>query len=346
MELFRPNLAQLKRECNHYREIVEKTYSGLTGQQAYDLAYYDNLETSDPLGRCPYYRGTDQRDFFIPRLRGMLEKLPDTVRIGDFGAGDGQTTAMALDALPGKAVIDLIEPSPAIKTYEAYIATKRNLSLGKSIQAEIGKSNSPDAFLTIPDNSLDIALCIHAIYFFNIVTGVQSMYRKLKPGASLFMVFADEIRSTTGRAVTGYFDGIGRSDIAEEHRMIFNERARLLGSNTTPRNLVSIIEDNFGRAPDLTVEHAPSRFYGDKFGDMAGFGIISVLPFFELTDQQSSQTNPFSTNKVLSVLEALRDYPEDFDLGIVNEPENPRHGMWTTTQPQMIVTITKPPGLE
>src|SRR3954466_1005293 len=192
MELFRPNLAQLKRECNHYREIVEKTYSGLTGQQAYDLAYYNNLETSDPLGRCPYYRGTDQRDFFIPRLRGMLEKLPDTARIGDFGAGDGQTTAMALDALPGKAVIDLIEPSPAIKTYETYIATKRNLSLGKSIQAEIGKSNSLDALLTIPDNSLHIALCIHAIYFFDIVAGVQSMYRKLNPGASLFVVFADE----------------------------------------------------------------------------------------------------------------------------------------------------------
>src|SRR3954467_4491524 len=39
MELSRPDSAQLKREFNHYREIVEKTYSGLTGQQAYDLAY-------------------------------------------------------------------------------------------------------------------------------------------------------------------------------------------------------------------------------------------------------------------------------------------------------------------
>ncbi|HYX47077.1 MAG TPA: hypothetical protein VE820_09690, partial [Sphingomicrobium sp.] len=107
-----------------------------------------------------------------------------------------------------------------------------------------------------------------------------------------------------------------------------------------------IIENNFGRAPDLTVEHAPSRFYGDKFGNMAGFGIISILPFYESTSQHGSQTNSFSPSKVLSVLEALRDYPEDFDLGIVNEPANPRHGMWTTTQPQMIVIITKPPEME
>jgi hypothetical protein len=52
MELFRPTAEQLKREFAHYREIVARTYSGLTDQQAYDLAYYDNLETHDPLGRA------------------------------------------------------------------------------------------------------------------------------------------------------------------------------------------------------------------------------------------------------------------------------------------------------
>jgi hypothetical protein len=46
----------------------------------------------------------------------------------------------------------------------------------------------------------------------------------------------------------------------------------------------------------------------------------------------------------LTVLEALKDSPDDFDLGVVDEPTNPRHGMWTTVQPQKIVTITKPLG--
>src|SRR3954465_11474679 len=76
MELSPPNPAQLQREFNHYREAVEKTYSGLTGQQAYDLAYYDNLETSDPLGRCPYYRGTDQRDFSYLACEECLKSCP------------------------------------------------------------------------------------------------------------------------------------------------------------------------------------------------------------------------------------------------------------------------------
>ena len=345
MELFRPTAEQLRREFAHYREIVARTYSGLTDQQAYDLAFYDNLETHDPLGRLPYYRGTDQRDFFVPRLREMFAKLPDNVRIGDFGAGDGQTTAMALDALPGKAVIDIIEPSPAIKTYEAYISTTENLSLGKSIQTEIGKLNSVNPLLTIPDESLDMALCVHSIYFFDIVAGIQSMYRKLKPDASLFVVFADEARCTTGRAITGYFNSIGRRDVAEEHRRVFDERVQLLGSDSRHHNIASIIEENFGHAPALTVEDAPSRFYADKFGNMAAFGMVTGLPFFEPKDQvRKPQNASFNTDKVLTVLEALKDSPDDFDLGVVDEPTNPRHGMWTTVQPQKIVTITKPLG--
>jgi SAM-dependent methyltransferase len=337
-ELCRPAAELLSQEFDHYRGIVESAYSGLTPQQAYDLAYYNNLETRDPLDRCPYYRGTDQRDFFIPALKRLFKQLPAEARIGDFGAGDGQTTAMALDALRGKAIIDIIEPSPAIKKYETYIAATENLALGMSIQAPIGKSNASDDLLTIPDNSLDVVLCIHAIYFFDIATGVQSMYRCLKPGASLFVVFADETKGTTGRAVTGYFNRIGRHDVAEEHQAVFNERVRLLSSNSAHRNIVSIIEESYGHSPLLTVEHAPSRFYGDKFGDMAGFGLLTGLPFFEPKDPI------FNTEKVLSVLKDLKDYPRDFDLGVVDDPANPRHGMWTTAQPQKIITITKPPG--
>ncbi len=219
------------------------------------------------------------------------------------------------------------------------------MSLGKSIQTEIGKLNSVNPLLAIPDDSLDMALCIHAIYFFNIAAGIQSIYRKLKPNASLFVVFADEARSTSGRAITGYFNSIGRSDVAEEHRRVFDERVRLLGADSTYHNMESIIEKNFGHAPAMTVEDAPSRFYADKFGNMAAFGMVSGLPFFEPKDQvRMPQSVFFNTDKVLTVLEALRDSPDDFDLGVVDEPTNPRHGMWTTAQPQKIVTITKPFG--
>ncbi|HEY8097062.1 MAG TPA: hypothetical protein VIE65_13345, partial [Methylobacter sp.] len=213
------------------------------------------------------------------------------------------------------------------------------------IQTEIGKLNSVNPWLTIPDDSLDMELCIHAIYFFNIEAGIQTMYRKLKPNASLFVVFADEARSTTGRAITGYFNSIGRSDVAEEHRRVFDERVQLLGSESTYHNMKSIIEENFGHAPVMTVEDAPSRFYADKFGNMAGFGMVSGLPFFEPQDQVRMPQNVFfNTDKVLTVLEALRDSPDDFDLGVVDETTNPRHGMWTTAQPQKVITITKPSG--
>jgi SAM-dependent methyltransferase len=337
-ELRRPTAELLTREFNHYCSLVEYAYSGLTPQQAYDLAYYNHMETKDPLGRCPYYRGTDQRDFFIPALKRLFEQLPAQARIGDFGAGDGQTTAMALDAVPGKAIIDIIEPGPAIKRYETYITATANLAVGISIQAPIGKFDASDGLLTIPDNSLDVVLCIHAIYFFDLATGVQSMYRCLKPGSSLFVVFSDEKNGTTGRAVTGYFNRIGRHDVAKRHQAVFNERVQLLSSNTAHRNIASIIEESYGHSPLLTMVDAPSRFYGDKFGDMAGFGLLTGS-FFEPEDQT------FNTEKVLSVLKDLRDAPQDFDLGIIDNPANPRHGMWTTAQPQKIITITKPPSL-
>ncbi|CAM5999578.1 unnamed protein product [Sphagnum balticum] len=280
MKIYKPGTERLQYEYNHYREIVLRTYSGLSNQQAYDLAYYDNLETIDTLGRCPYYRGTDQRDYFIPRLQEIFKKLPANARIGDFGAGDGQTASMAFGALSGNAVVDIIEPGPAIKKYEAYINTTKNLKVGHAIQGAIG------------------------------------------------------------RAVTGYFKGIGRADIARKHRDVFERRVQLLDSIASEQSFTTIIAAKLGALATIDVEVVPSRFYADKFGNLAGFGLLSGLPFFD-PEEQTPRSDEFQTEKVLSILTSLRDRPEEFDLGIVNEPENPRYGMWTITQPQKIVTITK-----
>jgi SAM-dependent methyltransferase len=339
MKLIRPSAQQLRREFEHARDIVAKTYTGLGNQQAYDLAYYDNLETIDPLGRCTYYRGTDQRDYFIPRLKQMFGQLPQLARIGDFGAGDGLTTAMALPAVRGTAVLDLVEPSPAIKSYEALIARSANLMLGASLQMGIEQLGSADG-QAIADNSLDIALSLHSIYFFDIEAGVQSMYRRLKPGGSLLIVFADETRSTTGHAIIDYFNRIGHDEVSTTHREIFQKRRNLLASDSGDESLVSIIATNFGQAPIVNIHDAASRFYAEKFGNMAAFGLLSGLPFFDAPDDM--QSDEFKLDKILSALTSLYENPEQFDLGIVADQTDPRCGMWTTSQPQYIVTITKP----
>ena len=77
------------------REVAENlltaTFSGLRLQHAYNLGFYGNVATSDPLARCHTYLGTDQRDDIAGFLADEFSLLPQGARIADIGAGDGQT---------------------------------------------------------------------------------------------------------------------------------------------------------------------------------------------------------------------------------------------------------------
>lgn len=87
-------------------------------------------------------------------------------------------------------------------------------------------------------------------------------------------------------------------------------------------------------------------FYASEFCNSSIRGGIWISWTTSLTAviaiSAANSSDDFKTEKILSVLASLRDHPEEFDLGIVNEPGNPRHGMWTIAQPQKIVIITKP----
>ena len=84
----------LKRERPVTKALLTTAFSGLNLQHAYDIAFYGNLSTTDPLGRCRGYLGTDQREYIAGFLEDEFSALPPRARVADIGAGDGQTFAL------------------------------------------------------------------------------------------------------------------------------------------------------------------------------------------------------------------------------------------------------------
>ena len=113
--------------------MVVNEFTGLDPHDQYHNAF-SRLLKWDPLGRV-LMLGTDQRDQFIPELRrAIADFVPAAGAVFDFGCGDGQTLALAIDAFPAGTRISFEDPNPDyIARYRRMVASRSNLELGVAL---------------------------------------------------------------------------------------------------------------------------------------------------------------------------------------------------------------------
>jgi SAM-dependent methyltransferase len=314
-------------------DLVRNEFEGLDPHRQYRNAFARLLK-ADPLGRVMML-GTDQRDMFVPELRRTLaEAVPPGGHVFDFGCGDGQTFSLVSDAFPDGTMVSIEDPNPEyVERYGEVIAGRSNLRPGIALVAGLDDLDDAarGAGVALPcDGTIDLGLAIQMIFFLeDLEAGLVRMYRFLRPGGVLFVVFADETEAYTGLAVRAFIEDGGETGMNDRFASITEERVRLLGP---PAEGGGAILDALARAcpgtvPRLETVRQPSRLYGHSLADIVSLSIITVLSGVEGVD------------KFEAPLRLLRDEPERADLRI--EDDGPRRGMFSVTQPQRIAVIRK-----
>ena len=310
-------------------DIVANEFSGLNTHQQYRNAF-SRLLKWDPLGRV-LMLGTDQRDLFAPELRrAIADFVPKTGAVFDFGCGDGQTLALAADALPGGARLSFEDPDPEyVERYRRFVESRDDLKVGVAIVAgfdemeEVARRQQVE----LPaDGSIALGLALHMLYFVSDVErSLVRMARFLAPGGGLFIVLADESAGYTGHVLRAFVETSGEREANAHHLSALAERRRLLASADT-------LLDTLQRAlPDrrhrVSIQLQPSRLYGHSLSDLIVLSTISILAAVERIER-------FAVARRL-----LEDQPELVGLRI--EDNGPRAGMLSVTQPQFVVRVER-----
>lgn len=309
-------------------ELVLNEFSGLDGHQQYRNAFARLLKP-DPLQRV-LMMGTCQRDRFVPELRTVIGRsVPKRDgHILDVGAGDGQTFALAADAVPDGTRVSLEEPNPDyVAAYDAWLRAQPRLQAGMSLVAGFDEIDTAGA--TLPaDGSVDLCLAMHMLFFVaDVGAALTRMVRFLKPGGSLFVVIADETIGYTGRVVQAFVDAGGTTGDDARHLDAMAERRRLVGSPADGDGQILAALERAGLPVTFETELQPSRLYGHTLGDLIALSAITVL----------SQVD--DVRKFHAAADLMRSDPEAVDLRI--EDEGPRTGMWSVTQPQWVAVLRR-----
>jgi len=309
--------------------LVHNEFLGLDRGQQYRNAFARLLK-ADPLGRV-LMLGTDQRDLFVPVLRQAIEAtLPANGHLLDLGAGDGQTFSLVADAVPAGTKVSIEEPNPAyVAAYRKLLAGMPRLEEGMVLAVGFDEM-AAEGGAGPSDGSVDLVLAIHMIYFLrDLRGGLGRMVSFLRPGGALFVVLADEARGYTGAAVRAFVEAGGDTGDNARHLAAIAERQRLLGVPEVGGGaiLAALGEDLPELRLSLDVERQPSRLYGHCLADILALANITSL----------SETDHLSKFDTICAL--LRETPEAVDLRV--EEDGPRRGMWSVTQPQLVVTLRR-----
>jgi len=83
---------------------------------------------------------------------------------------------------------------------------------------------------------------------------------------------------------------------------------------------------------DITVnaERQPTRLYGHDLGDLIALGFITGLAEIDETPSDA---------KIQHVRDLIEQKPKHIDLGL--ERAGPRKGMWSVSEPQVVVAIKR-----
>lgn len=336
-----PNDDPLHRDkLDHARRLARLAFRGLSPQDAYDLAFYGHFLTGDPLGRVPTFLGTNQRDTIRPAIERTFRDLPDDGLVVDLAAGDGATV---LPAIPSdvRARFVLVEPSPeAVGDYLLAIEEAPNLEMaGLPLAVEADGLEGNQVWEEATDGGFDLALCIHGIYFLDVHRVLAALYRRLRPGGAILIVYADERRGLTGAAIDHHLRRIGRDDQAEEFLARLRARDLLLSAEVGPGTVTALLDSEGEVPPVVSVDIIESAAFAPTLQGLSAIGLISGLSYIG-----EEGDGPMDESKASALIDVLAHDPERVQFGIVEDPDDPRCGLFRASQPQRVVAIRRPGG--
>jgi SAM-dependent methyltransferase len=313
-------------------DIVVNEFTGLDPHGQYRNAF-SRLLKWDPLGRV-LMLGTDQRDLFVPELRrAIADFVPAAGAVFDFGCGDGQTLALAADALPAGTRISFEDPNPDyVARYRRMVAARGDLEVGAAFVSGFDELEevARRAGIDLPaDGSIHLGLALQMLFFVaDIERSAVRMARFLAPGGALFIVLADESAGYTGHALRAFIEAGGETGANTHHLTAIETRRRFFGDSPHGGAMLECLRRALpDREHRITATRQPTRLYGHTLADLIAMSAITVLGTIE------------GTEKFAAVRRLLEERPQQVDLCI--EDDGPRAGMLSVSQPQWVVCVER-----
>jgi SAM-dependent methyltransferase len=329
IQIDRAQTRRLAARFDEAMDIIANEFTALDTHQQYRNAF-SRLLKWDPLGRV-LMLGTDQRDLFVPELRqAIADFVPKAGAVFDFGCGDGQTLALAADALPGGTRLSFEDPNADyVDRYRRFVESRGDLEVGVAIVARFDEMDevARRRKMELPgEGSINLGLALHMLFFVaDLERSLIRMARFLAPGGGLFIVLADESDGYTGHALRAFIEAGGETGANAHHLGAIVERRRLLASADT---LLDSLRHAFPeRVHHVSAQRQPSRLYGHSLSDMIALSTIATLAEVE------------GIEKLAVARRLLEERPELVDLRI--EDTGPRAGMLSVAQPQFVVRVER-----
>ena len=304
---------------------LEEEFSHYSNKQAYDAVFASRMMLRDPEQKDRVL-GNTQRDDFLPVLHSILGQLPPHPHLFDVGAGAGDIVDLALKHLVD-ATLHVEEPNQELlyqyqKRVAQYPALRCGHVFAQSIQEVIATWPRSE-----PPLRVDIVLAVHMLYFVDDLVGtLQALYQCLNPGGVLFVVVADQLRSTTGRAGRYHYKCMGDEKRVNALDLAWGQRENLLGRGEIANILDPVTP------PCVDVVRKESWLYGRTEDDLVAMCLSGELL---VADDES-----FDLSKLESCRRFLAEHGGDVDFG-VEERDMARRGWFRSRQPQIVTTIRR-----
>lgn len=270
--------------------------------------------------------GNSQREDFLPFLHALLKQVPAAAHILDVGGGAGDIVDLALERVEG-ATIHVEEPNEALlENYRRRLSAHASLKCGTLHPVPVERLPLP---LTSGGDEIlcDAVLAIHMLYFVdNLVDTLRALYGSLRPGGVLFVVVADQLISTTGRAGRFHYARIGDEKRVNKLEECWALREELLGQ----AGIAGLLDQ--GTSPAVEVYRTESWLFGRDPDDVVAMCLAGEL--------LSADDERFDLRKLESCRAFLDEHGDTVQFGVENRPI-PQKGWHRALQPQIVTVIRR-----
>ncbi len=304
---------------------LEDEFRNYTNKQSYEAVFARRMMLRERPGGTRVL-GNSQREDFLPFLHALLKQVPTAAHILDVGGGAGDIVDLALERLEG-ATIHVEEPNEALlESYRQRLSAHASLKCGTLHPVPVERLQLP---LSIggTETLCDAVLAIHMLYFVDdLVDTLRALYGSLRPGGVLFVVIADQLISTTGRAGRFHYARVGDESRVHKLDQCWALREELLGQ----AGIASLLDPE--SPPMVEVHRTESWLFGRDSDDVVAMCLSGEL--------LSADDEMFDLRKLESCRAFLDEHGDTVRFGVEDRPI-PQKGWHRAAQPQIVTVIRR-----